>query len=869
MAPSSLSLPLLIEERSGITRFDEPVTVGIPFPPSAVMHPDELVLLDQKGQPSRLQSQVLARWFDGSVKWVLLDFQMSIGAYETVSYQLQQISEPIMVQRIPRLTVRQSADSIVVDTGNAVFFLNPQLGKLFERVLVQEHDILAAGGSHLVLTDAAGQQYELHARRMDVATSGPLRVTLHMQGELCSASGSVLARCFVRCSFYDGHELVQCQITLHNPRAARHHGGLWDLGDEGSIFFKDVSLHVPLRSRAGLRTVWLTQPDQPGDERTATSLAIYQDSSGGENWQSANHVNRFGKVMHTFQGYRVTADGCSLQEGKRATPILVLHDGRHGVAVTIEKFWQNFPKALEVHHNQLTLRLFPQQYNDTYELQGGEQKTHTAYLLFTDTPEAWAHLGWVHDRLIPRTTPDWYAQTQAFNYLTPRSQDLHTACSTLIEIAIEDSHSFFTRREIIDEYGWRHFGDLYADHEAVGHTGQPPLVSHYNNQYDVLYGAIVHYVRSGDWRWFELARDLARHVIDIDIYHTQEDRPAYNGGLFWHTDHYTDAGTATHRAYSRMSVASAALSHYGGGLSNEQNYTTGLLYYYFLTGDTTAREAVQGLADWVINMDDGRRRFLGRFDRRPTGLCSATAHWNYHGPGRGAGNSINALLDAYLLTSIEPYLHKAEEIIRRCIHPADDIRVHGLDDVEYRWSYTVFLQVLGKYLDLKADKDDIDYTYSYARASLLHYATWMLEHEVPYTRVFDRVKIPTETWPAQDIRKSCVLHLAAKYATEPVRRSAFRQQAEFFFQAGLQDLQTFPTRTLTRPIVLLLTNAYIHTYFQQHPDETGPSPAHYDDFGRPQKFIPQFDELYWVRTQLRKVLAVMQSLGRACRVLGQ
>lgn len=836
--------------------------MGIPLPPGAVMHPDQLVLLDQKGQPSLLQSQVLARWFDGSIKWVLLDWQMTVGAYERVSYQLQQTSEPMMTRHIPRLRVRQSTDNIVVHTGHAVFFLNPRLGKPFERVLVQERDILAAGGSHLVLTDAAGQPYKLHVRSIDIATAGPLRVTLHMQGELCSASGSALARCLIQLSFYDGHGLVQCQITLHNPRAARHPGGLWDLGDEGSIFFKDFALHVPLRSQAGLRTVWRTQPDQPGAERTATSLTIYQDSSGGENWQSANHVNRFGQVMHTFPGYRVTADGCLLQEGKRATPILALHDGQHGVAITIERFWQNFPKALEVHHNQLTLRLFPQQYNDAYELQGGEQKTHTAYLLFTDTPESAAPLGWVQDRLLPRTTPEWYAQTRAFNYLTPRSQDPHTACATLIETAIEGPQSFFARREIIDEYGWRHFGDLYADHEAVGHTGKAPLVSHYNNQYDVLYGAIVHYVRSGDWRWFELARDLARHVIDIDIYHTQEDRPVYNGGLFWHTDHYTDAGTATHRAYSRMSVAPAALPHYGGGLSNEQNYTTGLLYYYFLTGDATAREAVQGLADWVINMDDGRQRFLGRFDTRPTGMCSATAHWHYHGPGRGAGNSINALLDAYVLTSAKPYFDKAEELVRRCIHPADDIRARGLEDVEYRWSYTVFLQVLGKYLDLKTDKGDIDYMYSYARASLLHYAAWMLEHEKPYTHVLDRVKIPTETWPAQDIRKSHVFYLAAKYATEPQLRRAFRRQAEFFFHACLQDLQTFPTCTLTRPLVLLLTNAYTHAFFQTHPEETGPSPAQDYNFGQPRSFIPQFYALYWMREQLQKVRAALRFSSR-------
>lgn len=44
--------------------------------------------------------------------------------------------------------------------------------------------------------------------------------------------------------------------------------------------------------------------------------------------------------------------------------------------------------------------------------------------------------------------------------------------------------------------------------------------------------------------------ELARHLVDIDIYHTDQDEPRFNGGLFWRTEHYTDAETATHRAYS-------------------------------------------------------------------------------------------------------------------------------------------------------------------------------------------------------------------------------------------------------------------------------------------------------------------------------
>jgi hypothetical protein len=129
---------------------------------------------------------------------------------------------------------------------------------------------------------------------------------------------------------------------------------------------------------------------------------------------------------------------------------------------------------------------------------------------------------------------------------------------------------------------------------------------------------------------------------------------------------------------------------------------------------------------------------------------------------------------------------------------------------------------------------------------LLHYAEWMLAYEAPYATVLDRVEIPTETWPAQDIRKSIVFHIAAKHAAEPVR-SAFRQKAEYFFQTCIKDLRTFPTCALTRPLVLLLTNAYAHPYFQAHPEERAPQASGQCDFGQPQRFKPQFSELYWLR----------------------
>ena len=850
---TTLSLPILIEEPAGIERFDEPVTVGIPFPSGGVLKPSQLRLRDQEGASRPLQAEALSRWPDNSVKWALLDFQTCLKAYEKATLHLEYIPDKAPESPSQKLKLRQIANTIKVDTGVAIFFINQSVLKPFDRVVVQERDILETSGSRLSLTDASGQVCEPRIQDCSIETSGDLRATVRLEGEFRNSSSGVLARFVARLSFYVNSNLAQMQITLHNPRAAHHPGGLWDLGDKGSIIFQDLSLSVPFLSDQEAHNRWLVRPEQPAWEQTSTPIEIYQDSSGGENWLSSNHVNRFGNVMHSFRGYRVTTNDEIAQEGDRALPILAVHDRHRSITATIKQFWQNFPKALEVEYHQLTVRLFPKQYNDVYELQGGEQKTHTIYLQFGDPAICHENLRWVHHPLIPKTTPEWYTRSRAFPYLTPQSQEQHPEALSLIETAIKGPKSFSARREVIDEYGWRHFGELYADHEAVGHTGDAPRISHYNNQYDPIYGAIIQYARNGDRRWFELMHDLAKHVIDIDIYHTQEDRPAYNGGLFWHTDHYVDAATGTHRAYSKANLGSRTSQNYGGGPSNEHNYTTGLLHYYFLTGDTLAREAAQGLANWVINIDRRSQTLLGRFDKRPTGLCSSTASRDYHGPGRGSGNSVNALLDAYTLSREERYLIKTEEIIRRCIHPQDNIAKHHLDNIEYRWSYTVFLQALGKYLDIKATENDIDYMYSYAQSSLLHYAEWMLINETPYACVLDRVEIPTETWPAQDIRKSHIFYLAAKHTSEP-RRSAFQEKAAFFFDACLRDLYTFPTHQLTRPIVLLMTNAYIRSYFERHPEETAPKSQQHYSFDNHRAFTPQFYELYWLREKLLALL---------------
>jgi hypothetical protein len=163
--------------------------------------------------------------------------------------------------------------------------------------------------------------------------------------------------------------LLDGQITLHNPRRARHRGGLWDLGDPGSILLADFSQSVSLSGASG-DVRYRCEPGQPM-HAAAGAVEIYQESSGGEHWDSKNHVNRHGQVPMRHKGYRGQVGDLPLA-GLRAQPTVEVAGDRFALAAEIEDFWQQFPKALEADGGEIRLRLFPRQFPDVHELQGGE-----------------------------------------------------------------------------------------------------------------------------------------------------------------------------------------------------------------------------------------------------------------------------------------------------------------------------------------------------------------------------------------------------------------------------------------------------------------------------------------------------------------
>ncbi|MFM9963303.1 MAG: glycosyltransferase [Planctomycetaceae bacterium] len=747
------------------------------------------------------------------------------------------------------------------------------------------------------LQTSSGQWIEPTLGNIVTESTGPVRSTFRVEGEFSQCRGLQLQ---ARLHWCADSGLMKHEVRIRNPHRASHKGGLWDLGDAGSILFKAFVLDIePPEAFHAQQVCWSSEG---GACLTATPSAcarravmcetahaitrenayaitretahadgvgvkhgnveIYQASSGGENWQSDNHQNRESRVPSQFRGYQVR-HGDTVENGLRASPIMSLDDGSQSWQVAVPEFWQQFPKSLETDGRRIRVGLFPPQWGDNFELQGGEQKTHTVWMAVTSrgrvcefqisppttlvssepssakseirTPDPSAEtLAWVHAPVRATLEPQVYADANVFPWFAttdPLAEPLHS----LLDPAIHGSTSLIARREVIDEYGWRNFGDVWADHEQ-GDLAQRPVISHYNNQFDMVYGAIQQFARTGDSAWCDLFDPLARHVADIDIYHTTEDRAAYNGGLFWHTDHYRNAASATHRCYSHHNAKPG--SSYGGGPSCEHNYTTGLLNYYYLTGNLEAREAVQSLADWVVAMDDGAQSELSIVDTGPTGRATATASADYHGPGRGAGNSVNALLDGWLLTGDDNYLTTAESLIRRVIHPQEDIESLDLLNVEARWSYTVFLSVLARYLELKREAGQLDEMFAYGSASLRHFAEWMLANERPYFDHPEKLEYPTETWAAQEMRKANVLRLAAAHADEPLR-SQLRQRGDELAARAWHDLNRFESRRVARAISIMMIEGTRDAYFRSHSPPTLPITTRPIHMPQRETFIPQ------------------------------
>ena len=794
-------ITIKLRERTSAARTGEPLRFGVPLPSGTIFDVANLAVQDRAGSALRAQISTLAKWPDDSLRWVCIEAQVPRGLEDSLDlFLVEDRSEPC--DPIANVATDGQALSIHLPDKTLVFHQNMLAWSLH------------SGGNEslnthtLLLQDRWSEQCTaVMEGPWSVESNGSVSCKVGARGWWHDSHGERLARFDCRLTVY-GDGLILVDATIHNPNRARHPGGLWDLGDPGSVYFAAMYLDSTIRPCHRLEL-----SRSPATESTTLPLhspvRFHQESSGGEHWDSTNHVNAQGEVLPRYSGYRLTVGDECLEVGKRASPTLRAESaGGESLCISMPHFWQNFPSALEATPDRVRGSFFPADAPEPYELQGGERKTQRVVLGVGKTvPE----LQWSHSPLIPTLSADHYERTAAFPWF--RANNTRTALDDLIQEGLEGPSNFFAKREVIDEFGWRNFGDLFADHETLYQApGETRFNTHYNNQYDAIYGFARQFAGSGDPRWFELMDDLARHVVDIDIYHTEQDRAEYNNGLFWHTDHYLDAHTCTHRTFTRHNTSSSTPGQLGGGPAAEHCYTTGLLYHYWMTGAAASREAVLELTRWMETLHQGQRGLLAEvlaLKKQELPKLKAMLRGNQVSPHRypftrGTGNYITALLDAHLLEPSKGWLKRAEAVIHQTIHPGDDIEQRDLLDTETGWSYLVLMASIARYLHVKEEAGQLDTPWRYARDSFLHYTQWMLSHERPFLSDTSELEFANDTWTAQDVRKAMLMFQAAQ--EDPHRAPDYLARGKEWLDYVTTALQTSPERGLSRLQIILLQN---------------------------------------------------------------
>lgn len=780
------------------------VRIGIPLPKGVVTDCGSLAVVDNHDvtNSSNLHSSITptARWSDGSVKWCVA--KIATLDCNTPELKLTLLSAGASAPKA-LVEVTENTNSVEVKSAAATFTFDHS--SVFPSVEYAGNTLWQANACHPQLTLPDGNHCALTIENITVLESDNVTCKLQINGAYQINKKQTLNARFTFEVLPDAQFSLVCE--LHNPHRAVHPGGIWDLGDPGSVVFQDFSFFIEQPEQA-TSVHLLAEPESDWINATQPTV-LFQASSGGQYWDNAVHMNADREVCNRFRGYQVTADNQNIHSGKRSNPTVMIESPAGACTVVPQNFWQNFPKSLDIDSAQVAVRLFPCHHGDVYELQGGERKRHQVAFRFTPSLDQAKSI----DNLatpVARLTTAAYKEAGVFQYF----DDQHRCIKyeQLLHPSKDSNTGFYAKRENLDEYSWRNFGDIFADHEAANHTEDRPYVSHYNNQYDAVYGFIRQYALTGDHYWQPLFTDLANHIMDIDIYRTEEDRVEYNNGMFWHTDHYLEAHTATHRTYSATQIDHEGQPQNGGGPSSGHCYSTGLMYYYFMTGDEEAKQTVINLGNWIVNYQEGSgtllettRKTLQKDTANFIKTCKGAKIFKYCYPmDRETGNYIRTLMDCYDITADNTYLRKVEEIIRKTAGPGDDINARGLEDIERTWYYVVFLQELVRYLDLKRSIDQHDKNFYHARATLLHYARWMTENEQPYMHNAEKLEYPNATWFAQEPRKVSIFYAAYKYALTD--RTKFLERARYFRDHLCEELSNCDTLHYSRIQILLLQN---------------------------------------------------------------
>jgi len=586
-AAEPFELPLSVQESAGVARIAARISGGVPLPPGRFAK-DRPFALRRAGGP-KLPCQVTPLVVDtnGTLRWVLLDFQDDIAAGGTNRYVLR-AARP--TAKVPRgLEVNQGAGGVSVDTGRIRFTV--ARGKafgLFDSVFVGKRGVISPG--KLTITQFRGRKAsndpaKWQPRQFSAGPpetirlwhAGPQRVTVEVTGPFADDDLKTGYQAWI--TTWAGSSRVHVKLKLRNSNPEQYTAVLVARAAL-ELRLAEPTRSVPLGAAKPLKTApggWLHQ-----------GLYLHRT------WQDIPGSVKAGngsKVLWTGNGPKDAPGGW------------IAATGRGTIFVCDRLFATNPARRLAAGTNTLTLEPIAERFQGPKDRKFKQDRR---------VGQPWGSQGfWLYDcshhsseYLIDFDAP---ADTAALANLAKASRNRlwvvapgghYSACEAL------GTGRFGTLADEIACY--RKWGWASTDKQLPREAKPRPdhfvdwEDNHYESEADSVQGLILMYLRTHQRGWLDLAEAWARYHMDLQAWRTDGWR--WKDGAIWFPSGGPQGNRRTRQKWNfswgpnwgdrKGSIECADLWKQARGKSCYCHfYGTGLADWYCLTGDPDALAA--------------------------------------------------------------------------------------------------------------------------------------------------------------------------------------------------------------------------------------------------------------------------------------
>lgn len=595
---AEFGVALTVQESAGVDRKGEPISGGVPLPRGMFDRGQAFALQTAEGRGVPCQVTPLVVETDGTVRWILLDFQDDVAAGQTNAYVLRAAGRA--VAPAGGLKVEEGPGGVTVDTGKVRFTVSREKPfGLFDSVRLGDRAVVTGGvASYDQMQgregwdDAAEWKPRKYAagppETLKVWYAGPMRVTVEAAGHFADDPLGAGYRAWI--TAWAGQSRVRVKYSLANSNPDQR----------TAILVRRSTVELKLASGEGAM-VGAGKPiaaqgggvDSPRAARGPPGGGLAR-GQGGRRWRGALGKHR---AKDLPAGWIAAGEGgpfvCDVLFATNPARRLAAGKGRLALEGIAERF--------EVPRDPKAQRAQPWMAEGFWLY---DCSHHTSEYLFDFAPagdaaalDALARAA--RSRLWVRAPGEWYS-----------------ACDVL------GTGRFGTvadEKACYEKWGWTFKDKQLPDASApVPGAFVASEDNHYESEADSVQGLLLMYLRTGQRGWFDLGEGWARYHMDLQAWRTDgwrwkdgaiwfpsggpqgNKRVRADWNFRWGPDWDKRKGNADCIDLWRHSRSKSCYCHF---------YGSGLADYYCLTGD---RDALEAAIDDVEQKDDEFRRH-GKF----------------------------------------------------------------------------------------------------------------------------------------------------------------------------------------------------------------------------------------------------------------